>query len=471
MIKTVITILIAFFSAQQIQAQQGCQIKVKLDGYAQDTLWFGHTFGKREVPEFSGLRQPDGSFELKSEGNLAPGMYAIIYRKTPTVYESFQCWLAEGQRNFIIETNMREPYQATVKGSPENELLYRYNKVFKSLDDNLDDAIDRWRYQPNEENFHKRIEAEKALHGIQQSFIDQNPGTLTAELISQTMLPLPPEGDAESPDFQAEAERRWLWQKQHYFDKMDIGTEGFTRYLQWLEATDFYLLHLPPPHPDTTFALIEAVFKKLENKPEAWQYYNKYITTSLSKMSQFRLDEVFVQVVRKYVQTGKATWPSTDDQRKIIADADRMEPLFEGKKASNVTLFDKEKNPLNLYDVQAPYTLLVFWMPDCSHCKRELPRIKEFYAQYKSKGLKVVSVCGKFGEETPQCWDFATNFQLPEDWYLVSDPERRSNMASLFNLRSFPRLFILDKDKNIVFKRAGEIEDWQLEGVLGGLEW
>lgn len=471
MFRAIILSFFGLFVMATLQAQEGCRIKVVLDGYTYDTLWFGHTFGKREVPEFFGLRQPGGSYELRSEAPLPSGMYAIIYRKNPTLYESFQCWLADGQRNFIVDTKLREPYQATVKGSPENEALYRYNKVFKSLDDHLDDAIDRWRYLPNEENFHARVAAEKALHDIQQTFIEQNPGTLTAELIRQTMLPLPPEPDAESSNWEAEAERRWHWQKTHYFDNMDLGKEGFTRYLQWMEATDFYLLHLPPPSPDTTIALIDDVLQKLEANPDAWQYYNKYLTTSLARMSQYRLDEVFVHMVRTYLDTGKATWADADDLRKMTADAERMEPLFEGKKAPNITLYDQAENPVNLYDVQAPCTILVFYMPDCSHCKRELPRIKESYARYKAKGLKVVSVCGKFGADAAQCWDFAETFQLPKDWYLVCDPERRSNMATLFNLRSFPRIYFLDKDKNIVFKRAGEMEDWQLDAVLEGVAW
>jgi hypothetical protein len=95
----------------------------------------------------------------------------------------------------------------------------------------------------------------------------------------------------------------------------------------------------------------------------------------------------------------------------------------------------------------------------------------EEYTKYKDKGLKILSVCGKAGSDLPQCWAFAEEKQFPEDWFLVADPIRRSGITSLYNIRSYPRMVIFDKDKNIVFKRSGSMKDWQLDAVLSGLDW
>lgn len=82
------------------------------------------------------------------------------------------------------------------------------------------------------------------------------------------------------------------------------------------------------------------------------------------------------------------------------------------------------------------------------------------YDRYKSKGLKVLSVCGKGGEEdTPKCWDFAKTMRMPEDWQLLNDPQRKSRFSTLLNVRSYPRLMLLDKDKNIVYKQVGDVPE------------
>ena len=454
-----------------LRAQEGCEIKLILKDSANDTIWFGQNYGKREIPDFFGLRQEDGSYLLKTDKPLPSGMYSVIYKRTPTTYKSFQCWLADGERKFTIETKLSNPYNGSVTGSKENELLFSYNYQFQSLDYRLDDIIDHWRYQPSAENYRKRVELENELHQYQKDFIAKNPGTLMAKLVQETMFPVPPVNAIKSKNWEEQATERWVWQKQRYFENMDISSESFMRHEQWLTKVDFYLFRLPPPSPDTTIALIDDIFDKLEANPGAYQYYSKYLINSLAKMSQYRLDEVFVHMVKTYVQTGKATWPTDNEKQRSMDDAARMERLFEGNKGPDVTLYTKDESAVSLYGIDAPYTLMVYWMPDCGHCKKELPLIMDAYQTFKERGLKILSVCGKSSYDVQTCWDFAAENKFPDDWLLVADPTRRSNITNLYNIRSYPRVIIFDKDKNIVFKRSGSMSDWQLDAVLNRLHW
>lgn len=468
MLKKSLVFLLLLSLVRMAYAQEGVDILVKFDNYSYDTLWFGHTFGKRAVPEFFGLKNSDGYFELKHPGPLTPGMYAIIHKRSANAnFQFFQCWVAEGQRAFTLETNLAKPYaNARIKGSPENERFYRYLDQADQLGDLLDSLINHWRYQQDEPSFRQRVKAEEEFSRFQEDFIQKNAGTLTANLIGQIRFPVPPPAKIKYADWKEEALQRWLWQRQHYFDRMDISQPGFHQYVQWLNATDFYLLNLPPPDPDTLKVLLDEVFGRLAANPDALGYYQKYLINSLARMSQFRLDEVFVYLVRNYVQPGKAAWGRPEDMQKLITDADRMEPLFTGKKAPDIRLFDRQNNPVSLYEIEAPCTILVFWLPDCSHCKRELPLLKQIYSRYKQNGLKVMSVCGKMADELPACWEFNDSREMPGEWFSVADPQRCSGMTSLYNLRTYPRIFVLDAEKNIVYKRAGEAGELELETAI-----
>ena len=81
----------------------------------------------------------------------------------------------------------------------------------------------------------------------------------------------------------------------------------------------------------------------------------------------------------------------------------------------------------------------------------------------------MAAVCLKTGEDCAQCWEFTDSQALPKDWYLLADPNRQANLISMFSVRSYPRLFMLDANKKIVYKQNGEMADWQLEAVLGRL--
>jgi len=96
-----------------------------------------------------------------------------------------------------------------------------------------------------------------------------------------------------------------------------------------------------------------------------------------------------------------------------------------------------------------------------------MPVVKKVYEKFLAKGLKVLSVCGNSGETTlPKCWEFVERHALPAEWMQVADPLRRSRFPSLFNVSGFPRLFLLDADKKILYKQGGEASEETMSRVF-----
>ncbi|MBI3234364.1 MAG: TlpA family protein disulfide reductase, partial [Bacteroidetes bacterium] len=104
---------------------------------------------------------------------------------------------------------------------------------------------------------------------------------------------------------------------------------------------------------------------------------------------------------------------------------------------------------VNLYDVKAPYTVLMFWDPDCSHCKAEMPKIEELYKKYKDSGLVVYAVC------VEQEYDKWINFIREKNlnWINVIDIYNISEFRKSYDISSTPVIFLLDKDKKIIAKK------------------
>jgi peroxiredoxin len=471
LMKNLLSLCVALLLATLLKAEKGCEITVKLDFYHYDTLWFGTSFGKRAQPDFFATIQPDGNFVLKTDKRLDEGMYAIIYKRTSNAaLQYFQCWIVDGQRKFSIATNISVPYEKPViVGSPENELLFGYLRQLGYEDKRMDEAVEHDRYEQTEEAFRNRNRIEEEMRHFQDSVIANSKAGLTTKLVQQTLFPIPPAELAPKGNWQQEDLARWQYQRAHYFDNANIASPGFTTYLQWLDRTDFFILYLGPPDPDTTKALVDEILHKLEAYPDGYEYYQKYLTNSFTKLSKYRNDEVYVYLVRNYLEKGKATWATQNDIRNATNTANQMEFLFEGKDVPPVTLFDRQNNPVPIAEIPAKITLLVFYMPDCSHCKREIPEIAKLYERYKDKGLKVAPVCLKTGDDVPACYEFTDSVDLPKDWYLLADPQRKANVISLFAIRSYPRLFFVDQNKKIVFKQNGEMTEWQMDAVLGRL--
>ena len=84
-----------------------------------------------------------------------------------------------------------------------------------------------------------------------------------------------------------------------------------------------------------------------------------------------------------------------------------------------------------------------------------MPSFVEFYEKFKSKGVEILAVCNKSGEEEKGCWD-EKDLKLG-NWINTSDPKGLSNYRYLYDVKSTPQVYILDKDKRILTKKiAGE---------------
>jgi thiol-disulfide isomerase/thioredoxin len=115
--------------------------------------------------------------------------------------------------------------------------------------------------------------------------------------------------------------------------------------------------------------------------------------------------------------------------------------------------------------VNAPYTILYFWDPDCGHCKKATPKVKAYYDKVRSKGVQVYAVCTEVEMEKWKAFIKENNL----DWINVADPKLQNNFRAEFDIKTTPQIFILDKDKKIIAKKIDEetlekIMDKELEG-------
>jgi thiol-disulfide isomerase/thioredoxin len=468
--KIIIALLLAATNGAAQSATTGCTITVRFQNYALDTLWFGSYFGKRAEPDFAVAKNAEGVFVLSSEKKLPTGMYCILFKrgKANADFEHFAIWLADGQRRFFVEVNYPHPLEnARIEGSPENARLLAYVHRYEKWMDSLYDRTNDWKSLRTENAFRRWAQVQENLRNFQETTLAEcaTDAPLTAELLRQTLFLTPTKKAGEDKrGWQAEAAERQNWLRQHFFDRMDLGSGQFLKQPLWVDRTDYFFSKLPPPEPDSMISMVEEVLHRLEPDQIASQYYFRYMMNSMSKMSRYRTDEVFVFFVRNWVEKGKADFLSTDRREKYLDDAERMEPLFVGKKVPDAAFLDKNGSSVTVHTMEAPYLLLVFWLHDCGHCKKEIPVVKQVFDHWRAKNLQVFSVCGSGGEDkTAACYEFAERMAMPAEWTVVNDPLRRSRFGRLYHVSSYPRMILLDAEKRVLFKHTGEATAEMLE--------
>ena len=144
-----------------------------------------------------------------------------------------------------------------------------------------------------------------------------------------------------------------------------------------------------------------------------------------------------------------------------------------GSQASDIELPDSSGKNITLYTQQSPYMIVCFWDPTCGHCKEVLPQLDSMYKnKWKALGLKIYAVA-KETDGTKKNWlDFIKEHSLDE-WINVycSKVDEKARIdagipgySQLYDVQTFPTLYLLDKDKRIIAKKLS----WQqMDEILG----
>ena len=186
-------------------------------------------------------------------------------------------------------------------------------------------------------------------------------------------------------------------------------------------------------------------------------------------------DAIFVHLFEKYHSKGLSSWLNEKQMETISRRAYMQMSNLIGVKAADLEMVDSTGKPTNLYNVNAEYTMVIFWDPTCGHCKEEVPRIDSLYRDsWKARGVKIYSVLSdneKYKEwvnylKEHKLGDWVNVYETKAMEKKVSD-ESRASFRQLYDVIQTPTLFLLDKEKRIIGKKLG----WQQLNDLLKAKW
>ena len=463
MLKFFASLLLLLIVTGTLEAQKGYEIKVKLSNYKEPKLILGFQLGDKSYIKDSSIVDKDGWFTFKNNDvSLDPGVY-IILMKPDNQY--FQILIDDNDQHFSFEADSKEPLKTLkTKGSPQNNLFYEY---LRFLDNKRVDAegLKKLTEPGNTESV--KTKAQEGLEKInkdvrkyQDDLCDKNKGTLMAALIKGSQ-------DVEVPEFKNLSDslnkvKRYYYFKEHYFDNIDLTNRKLLKTNVLFQKVDYYVQKLSVQHPDTISASVNRVLTKMQPNEEIFKFYLIHFLNFYAKSNIVGFDAVYVHIVENFYAKGLAPWTEKEQLDKILKEARQLKPILIGKQAPNIKMFKEDGSAISLYDVQTDFTILLFWNPDCGHCKKEMPEVVAMEKKLKSKGVTIFSVCTALRDKVSTCWDFIKEKEMT-DFLNVIDPDVSSGYYSLYKVQQTPMTFILDRNKKILSKR---ISPEKLEEVM-----
>ena len=431
-----------------------CRIDIKIKGIKNTTVYLANYFGSKILRVDSIRLNNEGKGVFSKEKAQNEGLY-LIYLNEKNYFE----FLMGHDQQFSIEADFANSTQNKFTGAEETVAFHEY-QIFLTQQKAKQTAIQNQLKAIPEKNDSVKILQKRLsdLNDTMESYwkekSEKYKGTFLADFYRSMLIPVADEpiipANAENPD-----SLRWVHRynffKDHYWDNFNFARSGLIRTPLFQEKLDTYFKKMILQIPDSLINPMIQVIEKSKKNEEVYHYVFLYLLNESNQSQIMGMDKAFVVLSEKYVLNNPKTWLDTAVVRKIKERVIAIKPNLIGNLAPELKLPDSEGNFYSLRQVNAKFTLLYFWEPDCSHCQKTTPILnKDLYQVFKNKGVDIYAVLTQNNKEK---WMKAIQEYKIQEWTNVWDPTYSSNFRKLYDVTSTPIIYILDKNKKIIAKR------------------
>lgn len=459
--RRLLSVFLALLSINAMAQKEGYEIEFQIDGCQQGTALLAYYYGDKQYIKDSTKIDASGSFTFKGDEPLDQGIYITVMPPDNKYFEV----IVDADQRFSMSSKYNNPVNdMKVAGNEENERFYEYLQFLEGQKKKSEpyskqakelQKADSTGYKDSKE-FKKLKEkmsaVDEEVKEYKNKFIEDNPNALLSKVFLASKDPDIPEPPVLE-NGKTDSTFTWRYFKDHFWDNVDFSDERLIRTPVYHSKLVRFMTKTIYQVPDSIKVEASKLIEKTRKSQELFKYTVYWITSHFETSKQMGMDAVFVHMAKNYYMTGQAFWADSATVAKIGDRAKKLEYSLIGNVAPNLIMKDTSGVFQVLHAIQKDYTIAYFWDPDCGHCKKVTPKVKEFYDKFKEElDVEIYGVCTNKDEK--EAWiKYINDNNL--DWINVEDPEQKTAYKYLYDIYSTPVIYLLDKDKKIIAKRLG----------------
>ena len=442
------------FPAQARKKKLGYQITLTINYGADTMMYLGNYFAKGNQVVDTAYRDRKGRFVFSGKDTLPEGLY--FFANPRGNYVEFVVY--HEKPFFTFETDQRDWTQnIKVKGSPQNDFLFRFNRLDAQVTADLMEheakldsaAFVRYRYK-------KLLE----LDSVKLALIQQYPDMFLSKMMMADKEVVPPivneRGDTLTMD------QRRQYYLEHYFDNIPLEENAIIRTPKAIfydNVMNFYdnVLNFTPPQ--VIIQYMDPMLERAKKAPDVFQYLVMTLTQKYLQSNVMIYDEVYVHLVKKYYASGDNFWSSPSSIDKEVARANKWERLLVGREAPELILFDTLHIPHSLHAFPHKWKLLVFWSPNCGHCKHIIPAVYKVFEKYTMEyDIGAFTIMSDPDDKTRLEWKkFMVEHGMNSPaWLSLDGGEANVDWHDVYDIVTTPQIYLIDENNIIQAKKLGE---------------
>lgn len=492
--KNIVSIFVLFFFGISSFYGQGYEISVKFNVH-NDTLILGHHRANQLIPDDTIVTDQSGKAVFTGEDRLPGGMYFLFFPNK----RYFDFLVGENQK-FSISGDTANFSGVSFKGDRQNQVFSDYQKEMRRLSLKMQELQQEKATAEDKAAVDAEIlAAREELEALFNRTIQENEDLFFSDFLKATRDPQVPPSITDNSE-------RYRYYRNHYFDNFDYSDDRLMRTPIYENKIETYLDKLLPQLPDTLIEAADMFVEASRGDDEHFKYMLIYLFNKYASSQLMAAENVHVHLAEKYY-IPEAHWSDRKfiedlkgkvakkkrclvgakahdiDYRKLPNDLEKIKRLSiiadeykekglaaetnlsesaaQNKKVELLSRWVEEQTQKGSSNaLEAKFTIIWFWTPDCSHCRTATPKFHDAYVEknLKEQGVEIIALYlnedikdwKNFTKEQKRWVDFIEEHKLT-DWINAWNPfdAYRSN----FDINSSPVLYVLDENKEILAKR------------------
>lgn len=445
--------ILSLFLISTLDSQgSGFELKVKLPSVANGEVILTHYYASNILVYDTIRLDVAGNGILVRDTLLPQGIYKIYLNQ-----DNHFDFLLGAEQKVSLESPDFNQANVQVEGAIESVEFMKYLNWITGLQEKRM-TLEKER---GEKSGQEKAAIENQLSGLNEqvhaywkSKYDEYPGSFLGTFLMSNYFRELREEDIPD-EYKSNDSLKWVYQynyiKNHYFEYYDLTDERMLFTPSIKPKLENYFDRVLLQMYDSVKPAAYEIIQKVEPHPRMYRFVVSHLLNSSLNSKIMGMDALFVDIAKDYYLSGKATWADKSTLDKIRENVLFLENNLVGKNARDFQMETDTGDPFRLYQLPAKYTVLVFFEPNCSHCREYVPQLyNEVYIPFRDKGFDVVAV---YTMENKNEWvGFLEKHQL-HDWHNVWDQHHLTRFKIVYDTRTTPSVYLLDKDKKIIAKR------------------
>ncbi len=441
-------------------AADGYNIPITLTPLKNTWVYLGCHFGKYKNLVDSAWLNDQSKGVFKGKNKLPQGIYLMVSPNRALMFE----FLVDKNQQFTISADTLHLDAVTIQGSPDNDVFMSYtqflnkrapvlNGLQKQLSDGSLSKVDSLKVR---DDFNK---GNKELQDYRENLVKDHPASMLANYFNTMRRPEIPAVPVLS-NGKADSTFPYRFVKDHWWDDVSFDDESLVRTPFFEPKLEEYYKHYVVPEADSIIPEVNYMLLVSRSSPEMFKYLLGKFTDKYINPEYMGQEKVFLFLFDKYFSKGDTLWLNEKQRKYIFERAYSLMANQLNEPAANLEMLDTTGKAQTLYGINAPFTFISFYDPNCGHCKETIPRVDSMYrAKWKALGVKMVGV--NVDESVMDAWKVFIRQNHLDGWVHIYQPKAKrdeeakngvANYRQLYDVFKTPTLYLLDDQKRIIGK-------------------